>query len=236
MLFRSPGNTTPLMGTSMTGAAIYSNPLVASVPGFAAPSGYSPYAPYSMAGYPMVPFNPMLGFSPTPTPTAPPSAERSAAPSQQIYPPGFFFNQTGPYFSNHAAPSVVTIASAITIKLTSENYLIWRAQVGPLLRSHLLMGYVDGSFRCPQPIVLVSHGSGTQEQPNPAYQHWIQQDQAILSAFVSSMTEGVVGMVMFATTSYEAWETLSGAFASTSIARSSGIRQQMSEQIGRAHV
>ena len=63
------------------------------------------------------------------------------------------------------------------------------------------------------------------------------------------MTEGIVGMVMFAATAHEAWETLSGAFASTSIARSSGIRQQMAElkkenmtatvyfyQIGRAHV
>jgi hypothetical protein len=66
-------------------------------------------------------------------------------------------------------------------------------------------------------------------QPNPAYQHWIQQDQAVLSAFVSSMTESVVGMVMFANTSREAWETLAGAFAATSFARSSGLRQQMAE-------
>ncbi|KAK1661700.1 hypothetical protein QYE76_049859 [Lolium multiflorum] len=43
------------------------------------------------------------------------------------------------------------------------------------------------------------------------------------------MTEGVLGMVMFANSSREAWETLNGAFASTSIARSSGIRQQMAE-------
>ena len=82
-----PGNTTPLMGTTMTGAAIYSNPLVASVPGFAAPSGYSPYAPYSMSGYPM-PFNLMLGFSPRSTPTASPSADPSAASSQHVYHPG----------------------------------------------------------------------------------------------------------------------------------------------------
>jgi hypothetical protein len=46
-----------------------------------------------------------------------------------------------------------------------------------------------------------------------------------MSAFVSSMTEGVVGMVMFAGTSREAWEILASAFVATSFARSSGLRQ-----------
>jgi histone deacetylase 1/2 len=91
------------------------------------------------------------------------------------------------------------------------------------------MGYVDGSLVCPPAHTIVDHGGVAVPQPNPAYQHWIQQDQAVLSAFVSSMTEGVVGMVMFASTSREAWETLAGAFAATSFARSSGLRQQMAE-------
>jgi hypothetical protein len=43
------------------------------------------------------------------------------------------------------------------------------------------------------------------------------------------MTEGVLGMIMFAATSSEAWETLSGVFASTSIARSSVIQHEMAE-------
>jgi hypothetical protein len=43
------------------------------------------------------------------------------------------------------------------------------------------------------------------------------------------MIEGVVGMVMFASTSRGAWETLAGVFAATSFVRSSGLRQQMAE-------
>jgi hypothetical protein len=42
-------------------------------------------------------------------------------------------------------------------------------------------------------------------------------------------TEGVVGMVMFAGSSREAWEILAAAFAATSFARSSGLRQQMAK-------
>jgi hypothetical protein len=35
----------------------------------------------------------------------------------------------GLIFPNTAASAVVSIASSITIKLTSDNYLFWRAQV-----------------------------------------------------------------------------------------------------------
>lgn len=37
----------------------------------------------------------------------------------------------------------------ITISLTPDNYLFWRAKVLPLLRNRSLLGYVDGSLPCP---------------------------------------------------------------------------------------
>jgi polysaccharide pyruvyl transferase WcaK-like protein len=43
------------------------------------------------------------------------------------------------------------------------------------------------------------------------------------------MSEGVVGMVMFTSSSRKAWETLAGAFAVTSFARSSRLHKQMAE-------
>ncbi|KAK1668080.1 hypothetical protein QYE76_056239 [Lolium multiflorum] len=101
--------------------------------------------------------------------------------------------------------------------------------VAPLLRIHLLMVYVDGSSICPAAHTVVDHGGVMMPQPNPLHQRWVQQDQEKLSTFVSSMTESVVGMVMFATTACDAWETLVGAFATISVACSSGIRQQMAE-------
>jgi hypothetical protein len=74
-------------------------------------------------------------------------------------------------FPAHGLPPIVTIALSITIRLTSENYLFWRAQVGPLLRSHMLMGYVDGTLLCPNPHVAVPHACGMHHAPNPAHQH-----------------------------------------------------------------
>jgi hypothetical protein len=53
--------------------------------------------------------------------------------------------------SQSGSPGVI-ITSSITIKLTSENYLFWKAQVGPVLGRNLLMGYVDGLLKeiCPR--------------------------------------------------------------------------------------
>jgi hypothetical protein len=71
-----------------------------------------------------------------------------------------------------------------------DNYLAWRAQVLPLLRSRYLEGYVDGTFPCPS-------------MYDPAYHTWVAQDQAILSSILSSLMESVLPLVIFATTSRE---------------------------------
>ncbi|XP_073368066.1 uncharacterized protein [Aegilops tauschii subsp. strangulata] len=65
--------------------------------------------------------------------------------------------------------------------------------------------------------------------PNPAHRRWIAQDQAILGAIQSSFTPSVAGMVVFATTSRDAWATLDSSFSSQPLARSSAIRNQLGE-------
>jgi hypothetical protein len=64
--------------------------------------------------------------------------------------------------------------------------------------------------------------------PNPDYVTWLQQDQAILTALHSSSTIEVASMIMFATTSAEAWTIIERSFAARTTARSSQIRAQLS--------
>src|SRR6266540_2542598 len=122
----------------------------------------------------------------------------------------------------------------ITIKLSHETYMFWRAQVTSLLRSHLLLSYVEGMFPCPaSTLSVVQKGKDVLQAdsmtvvPNPAFTAWQQQDQAIMSAILSSSTIEVAGMVRFATTSQEAWSMLSSSFASQSTARAMQIRSQL---------
>jgi hypothetical protein len=89
------------------------------------------------------------------------------------------------------------------------------------LHNNLLFGFVDGSLPCPPEEVQVpaSDGVAASTIDNPKYPAWHQKDQSILSVIVSSLSKGVIGMVMMIPTSREAWETLEASFASQSSAR-----------------
>jgi hypothetical protein len=63
--------------------------------------------------------------------------------------------------SSSIAP--VHFSHNLPMKLTLDNYLFWSAQVVPLLRSHSLECFVDGSCPCPPPA-------------HPSYRLWIAQD------------------------------------------------------------
>lgn len=93
----------------------------------------------------------------------------------------------------------------INVKLTRENYLLWKAQFMPYFQSHQLLIYVDGSAVCPVKTVTQTTESGATQVPNPAYKVWLQQDQLVLSALLSSLSEEVLSQVLFFSTSYEIW-------------------------------
>ena len=41
------------------------------------------------------------------------------------------------------------ISTAITMKLDDTNYVIWKFQMKILLESHGILGFVDGTRKCP---------------------------------------------------------------------------------------
>jgi hypothetical protein len=129
------------------------------------------------------------------------------------------------------SPSPIHFGNQITVKLAAANHLFWRAQVVSQLQSHLLHGYVEGTFPCPPSHVAVpaTDSAPAGQVINPAYAAWIQQDQAILNAFLSSSSIEVGSMIMFAKTSREAWITIENSFAAQSSARSTQLRDQLRE-------
>jgi hypothetical protein len=113
-------------------------------------------------------------------------------------------------FHTGSLPAPFHFGSHITVKLTPDNYIFWRAQVLPLLGSHYLLGYVDGSLPCPPALVDSVNGPVY----NPAHRVWTGQDQAILSSIQGSLSPSVTGLIVFAKTAKEAWIILERSFAS----------------------
>ncbi|GJX44866.1 retrotransposon protein, putative, ty1-copia subclass [Tanacetum coccineum] len=87
------------------------------------------------------------------------------------------------------------IATAITCKLTRTNFLLWKAQVVPILRGVQLYGYVDGTKPMPAITRTIGTGADARQATNPDYEAWVVQDQAILGALLSSMTEDVLSQI-----------------------------------------
>ncbi|KAK1695332.1 hypothetical protein QYE76_012029 [Lolium multiflorum] len=201
-----------------------------SLGAYAAPGGYGAPAPGSWppasstygaphgtpayGGYPSPSYAAPGGWSTAPPPTAPAPLTDLSVYAPPRFPPApppppppeHPGSASGPFYFAHLIP----------VKLKVDNYLAWRAQVLPLLRSRYLEGYVDGTYPCPSPY-------------DPAYHAWVAQDQAILSAIQSSLTESVSSLVIFAATSREAWGALHASFTSQSHARAHAIRTQLGE-------
>ncbi|KAI5343696.1 hypothetical protein L3X38_011572 [Prunus dulcis] len=107
--------------------------------------------------------------------------------------------------------------------LLPSSSSLWLAQISPILRSHDLFGYVDGSVPCPPKHLLATNTSIL----NPAYLNWVQQDQTILSWINNSLSPTVLATVTLSPTSRKTWESLKRSYASTSHNRILHLRNEL---------
>ena len=127
-----------------------------------------------------------------------------------------------------SSPTTLTpIHHLITIKLTRENYLLWKAQIVPYLKGQHLYGYLDGSTPAPPQSFTIEVDGDVQVLQNPDFGHWYLQDQMILSAIISSISERILAYVVKFNTSRDVWQALEKMFTSQSRARTMQIHYQL---------
>ena len=102
----------------------------------------------------------------------------------------------------------------VPIKLTRENFLLWKTQIFPLLNYHDLAHILTQDPRISTQ--LDDQGGIT---VNPAYQVWWCQDQQVLSLIVTFLSESVLSCVVGKNTAKEAWLALSKHCSSTNPSR-----------------
>jgi hypothetical protein len=123
---------------------------------------------------------------------------------------------------------VSSFAHLITVKLmTKENYPLWRAQFLPYLRSNILLGIVDDTVKAPPETITKTTAGGAVQEISPDFLTWYSQDQAILGAQLTSLSESVLGQVVLCKTSHEVWSTLSTNYSGASQAISLNTRVQL---------
>ncbi|KAF5472656.1 hypothetical protein F2P56_009355 [Juglans regia] len=99
----------------------------------------------------------------------------------------------------------------ISIKLASSNYLLWKAQVIPILRGNGLLGYVQNQVPCPSQIII---GEDGESRTNPAAAMWLRTDQLILGWINSSLSDSPLSQVINSESSHDAWHVLETLYGS----------------------
>lgn len=95
----------------------------------------------------------------------------------------------------------------LIVKLTHNNFLLWKAWITLYFKGQNLYNFFDGSHYAPSPI------DSTTNKPSFAFLTWQQQDQSIISILFASLSENLISHVLGATTSYEIWLILDDLFA-----------------------
>ncbi|KAK0572894.1 hypothetical protein LWI29_000100 [Acer saccharum] len=147
--------------------------------------------------------------------------------------------------SSSQPQSLIAINSTqIPIKLSKGgNYAAWRSQFENLLFSYDLMGYLDGTKKCPPEVIAnptiastsTSSSASTDSTQGPAptpdqgtvanpnYHIWLRQDRLLLHAIQVSCTGAAQSIVTRSTTSAQAWDKLKATYANRSNTRKLGL-------------
>lgn len=126
------------------------------------------------------------------------------------------------FFNACSSPTFLfsNIWNLISIKLNSQNYILWKSQFLPVLRAHGLISFMDGSHLCPPELLLDSAGN-PRTDVNPQFLTWTQQDQNVLCWINATLFATVLVHVVGLQFARDAWIALEKRF--TSLSRSSII-------------
>ncbi|KAF3781753.1 Retrovirus-related Pol polyprotein from transposon TNT 1-94 [Nymphaea thermarum] len=148
------------------------------------------------------------------------------------------------------APSLLSssfLSQLISQKLNHNNYLTWKRQVVPFIKSHRLYGHVDGTTPVPPKFVnreikrtvvgneAVGSTAGNEIRieyetvDNPKHELWMAHDQSLVAYITSTLSEEVLGSIDDDLTAMELWTTLATTYSQVSEAQFLQLRRQFQD-------
>jgi hypothetical protein len=93
-----------------------------------------------------------------------------------------------------------------------------------------LAGYLNGPIQEPEVEITTKDDSGKEVKiPNPAYAHWISQDQMVLVYLLRNMTREVLVQVAGLNSAAEVWASISEMFSAVSQSRIVHLRTALAK-------
>ncbi|KAL4376814.1 hypothetical protein GQ457_02G042250 [Hibiscus cannabinus] len=101
---------------------------------------------------------------------------------------------------------------SISIRLDETNYLLWRQQVLFTIESLDLSSHIEGTSVMPPQYVLVNG----EKVPNPLFSSFKQQDSALCSRLLASISISILPSLVSCRTAFEIWEKIQQVFSVSS--------------------
>ena len=138
-------------------------------------------------------------------------------------------------FSSFPMASTISlnVANFVTLKLTPENYLLWREQMLALAKSQDMVGLLTGEKMKPTMytnIVITERTStseATEQQISKDFLKWRKEDRLLRGWIIGTLTEETLGLVIGLDSSQSVWNALKEAYAQDSQEREFTLRQQL---------
>nr|GEZ05590.1 zinc finger, CCHC-type, Gag-polypeptide of LTR copia-type [Tanacetum cinerariifolium] len=109
--------------------------------------------------------------------------------------------------------SMNTLLHMMTIKLTSNNYLLWHNQMLPIFTYQKLIRHIDGTSIAPSSTIVVDG----KMVPNHTVVPWNEVDQRAVILLQSSLTEESAAEVLGLTTTHQIWLSLEDTYSNACV-------------------
>ncbi|KAM2045332.1 hypothetical protein ACFX1T_009539 [Malus domestica] len=105
---------------------------------------------------------------------------------------------------------IPNVTTSVTVKLDDTNYLVWHYQLQLLLESHGILGFVDGSCRCPTRFEKDSEVEGVETND---FQIWKMHDRALMQLIIATLSPTAMSCIIGCMTPYDMWTNLNDRFS-----------------------
>ncbi|XVE69974.1 hypothetical protein DITRI_Ditri10aG0034200 [Diplodiscus trichospermus] len=132
-------------------------------------------------------------------------------------------------------PATLNVANFVSLRLNHNNYLLWRTQMLAFIESQDMIGFLNGEYPMPQSHLTTSKGTASDVSKdtllptsNPDFTSWRKSDRLLRGWITSTLSEGVLCLVVGLESSYDVWKVLEDMFAQNSQEREFHFMQQLS--------
>ncbi|GMI64360.1 hypothetical protein like AT1G21280 [Hibiscus trionum] len=101
----------------------------------------------------------------------------------------------------------------ITIRLDESNFLLWKQQILFAVESLGLISHIDGTISIPPHVVDDEKGI---KVPNPDYLFYKQEDSALCSWLLASISPSILSSLVGCKTAVDIWKKVQQAYSTSS--------------------